>query len=309
MKHLVSILIPVYNRKHLIGESIQSAINQSYSNIEIIVVDNCSNDGTWEVVQEFANTDTRIKVFQNNENIGPVRNWMRCINLAKGEFSKILFSDDLIAADFIEKTLKCICDDTAFVLSNVVVFKKSITDILYKNIYNYKIISSNEYINDIILFNNNKFPVSPSASLFRTTDLAKALLLDISNPLKLDYKKFGAGNDLLIFLKIASSYKYIRIANDSYSFFRHHANSFTIQNNLNVYYTFAKIYFLQINYKELCSSKKLLLFIEFILRRDKLNIYRYIPGNLNFKFLFSSYFFKSIFGKIYKLNSKGKIYN
>jgi glycosyltransferase involved in cell wall biosynthesis len=45
---LVSILIPVYNREHLVGETIESALAQSYSNIEIIIVDNCSTDNTWD---------------------------------------------------------------------------------------------------------------------------------------------------------------------------------------------------------------------------------------------------------------------
>ena len=50
---LVSILIPVYNREKYIGEAIESAINQTYKNIEVIIVDNCSTDNTWKILQDY----------------------------------------------------------------------------------------------------------------------------------------------------------------------------------------------------------------------------------------------------------------
>lgn len=71
MNNLVSILIPVYNRENLIEETVQSALNQTYKNIEIIVVDNQSTDNTWEILQKLASQDERIKIFQNNTNIRP----------------------------------------------------------------------------------------------------------------------------------------------------------------------------------------------------------------------------------------------
>lgn len=51
---LVSILIPVYNREKYIGEAIESAINQTYKNIEVIIVDNCSTDNTWKILQDLS---------------------------------------------------------------------------------------------------------------------------------------------------------------------------------------------------------------------------------------------------------------
>ena len=92
----ISILIPTYNRKEYIKECILSAINQDYSNFEIIIVDNQSDDGTWEICKELSKIDCRIKIFQNKTNIGPVLNWLRCAKEASGEYSKILFSDDIL---------------------------------------------------------------------------------------------------------------------------------------------------------------------------------------------------------------------
>ena len=81
-KKLVSILVPVYNRENLIEETVNSGLSQTYENIEIIIVDNQSTDGTWKILEKLASQDKRIKIFQNNTNIGPVRNWKRCIDEA-----------------------------------------------------------------------------------------------------------------------------------------------------------------------------------------------------------------------------------
>ena len=102
--NLVSILIPVYNRDKFIEETINSALSQTYQNIEIIIVDNNSTDNTWRIIKKYTKKDNRIKAFKNDTNIGPVRNWKKCTDKADGEFGKILWSDDLIAPEFIEKT-------------------------------------------------------------------------------------------------------------------------------------------------------------------------------------------------------------
>lgn len=104
----VSILIPVYNREKYIADCIQSALDQTFHDFEIVVVDNASNDGTWEICQEYAARDNRVRIFRNASNIGPVRNWIRCAQEARGEYSKILFSDDLLEPDCIERMLQCL---------------------------------------------------------------------------------------------------------------------------------------------------------------------------------------------------------
>ncbi|MFK2298794.1 glycosyltransferase family 2 protein [Bacteroides fragilis] len=100
---LVSIVIPTYNREQYIEDAIKSAINQTYRNIEIIIVDNCSTDSTWDILNRWAERDERIKVFRNKMNIGPVLNWNECFEHTSGDFIKILWSDDWMAIDFIEK--------------------------------------------------------------------------------------------------------------------------------------------------------------------------------------------------------------
>ncbi len=93
---LVSILITAYNREEYISKAIESAINQSYSNFEIIILDDCSNDRSFEIANEYSRKDNRIKLFQNEKNFGqfPTRN--KIARLAKGKYIKYLDSDDLL---------------------------------------------------------------------------------------------------------------------------------------------------------------------------------------------------------------------
>src|SRR5579872_7024825 len=100
---LVSILIPVFNRSELIVQTIKSALMQTIAEIEVIVSDNASTDGTWDVCKTLAKEDQRVRVIRSETNLGPVRNWKRCIEVARGKYAKILFSDDLILPNYLEE--------------------------------------------------------------------------------------------------------------------------------------------------------------------------------------------------------------
>ncbi|WP_426091849.1 glycosyltransferase family 2 protein [Flavobacterium sp. DSR3-2] len=259
---LVSILIPVYNREYIVGETIESAINQTYTNIEIIIVDNCSTDETWVVLKNFAAKDSRIKIFQNDVNVGPVLNWKRCIDEAKGEYGKILFSDDLISENFIEETLAVFDEQTAFVLSKIKVFATDVEKDYSEKVEVNTIHSSSFYLQDVLLNNFYGFSVSPGCSLFRTSDLRTSLIIDIPNTLNLDFKKFGAGNDLLLFLNTALLYSKIKTTNKAVAFFRSHKDSFTISNQLGVYYDFSRLYFIEKHFPHYLSKFKTLTWLK-----------------------------------------------
>lgn len=251
MNKLVSILIPVYNRENLIEETVQSALNQTYKNIEIIVVDNQSTDNTWEVLQKLASQDERIKIFQNETNIGPVRNWKRCIDEANGEYGKILWSDDLIAPEFLEKTVLYLENkDVGFVFTGTEIFvdgtdkKTSHYFIGESGIY-----ESEKYINGVLF--DGVYPVSPGCALFRLKDLRSNLLVDIPNKVNSDFAMHAIGNDLLIFLLTAHQYKNFAFVNEKLSFFRAHDGSISVQSNdgkLPLHYNLASAYFVE-NYR------------------------------------------------------------
>ena len=244
----VSILIPVYNREYLIEETIKSALDQTYTNIEIIVVDNKSTDNTWEVLEKLTALDVRIKIFQNDTNIGPVRNWKRCIDEASGEYAKILWSDDLIAPKFLEKTMLFLeNNEVGFVFTGTEVFVDGTSEKSdYYFIGNTGIYNNDKYINGV-LFEGN-FPVSPACALFRLKDLKENLLVDIPNKVKSDFAMHAIGNDLLTFLLTAHKYESFAFVNEKLSFFRAHEGSISIQSNdgkLPLHYNLAAAYFVE----------------------------------------------------------------
>lgn len=266
MNPLVSILIPVYNRVSLVGETIESARNQTYQNIEIVIVDNCSTDGTWEFLQEYSKIDSRIRIYQNTKNIGPVMNWEKGIEYATGEFITMLFSDDRIDRKFIEISLNLIDKDTAFVISKVQVFKENF--VISSNDYlGISEISSLNFIKDKLGKNLHFFPVSPCSALFRYQDLKSNLIVKIPNPEKLDFEKFGAGNDMLIFLLIARLYKKIKFTNEYLVFFRNHNESISVENKLEWFYYYAGLYFVRSYKKNMLFVYKIKIIIKLISQR------------------------------------------
>lgn len=100
MKPLVSVCIPAYNNAGYIKDTIESILNQTYQNLEVIVVDDCSSDNTAEVVASIS--DERLKLYRNEKNLGMVGNWNRCLSLATGDFVKLICADDMIDRNAIE---------------------------------------------------------------------------------------------------------------------------------------------------------------------------------------------------------------
>ena len=114
---LVSICIPAYNSEKWISETIQSAINQTWQNKEIIVVDDGSTDNTLNILRKFESNFLKI-VTQKNKGACAARNY--ALSLSKGDFIQWLDSDDLLAPNKIELQLKEInfCNNTNILLSS-----------------------------------------------------------------------------------------------------------------------------------------------------------------------------------------------
>lgn len=101
---LVSIVMPSWNTGKFIAESIQSVINQTYTNWELLIVDDCSSDNTVEVVSSF--DDPRIKFFQNEKNCGAALSRNKALREAQGEWIAFLDSDDLWTPEKLEHQLE-----------------------------------------------------------------------------------------------------------------------------------------------------------------------------------------------------------
>jgi glycosyltransferase involved in cell wall biosynthesis len=242
----VSILIPVFNREQYIKDTVTSAIRQTHRDIEIVIVDNHSTDRTWEILKNLANQDPRIKLFQNKTNIGPVKNWSRCVEEATGKYGKILWSDDLISSDFLEKTINFLNDeDVGFVFTGTEVF----FDENAKKINTYFIGETGVYDSDRFIkgvLRDEEYPASPGCALFRLDDLKRNLMVDIPNRIGSDFSMHGIGSDLLIFLLTAHHYRKFAFINEKLSFFRAHKDSISLSSSKGVlilHYDLVKSFF------------------------------------------------------------------
>jgi glycosyltransferase involved in cell wall biosynthesis len=224
----VSILIPVYNRKEYISQCIFSALEQTHKNFEVLIIDNASTDGTWEICQTLSDADTRVRLLRNSENIGPLKNLLAGIKECKGQYIKVLFSDDLMAEDCLAEMVATIEKNPrgAMVIANVYSLKNGKIESvpLYK--FNNKIITSEEYI-DSVMFDNT-MPLSPGACLFRRTDIESNYKSEITSPIDRRVDDHGAGADLLSMLLTAARYDYVCLIDKPLNLFREHAGSLSI---------------------------------------------------------------------------------
>lgn len=99
----VSVLMPAYNAEKYIAESIESILNQTFQDFELIIIDDCSSDNTWNIMQEYAKKDDRINIFKNEKNLGIGGNRNRLINLARGKYIVWQDNDDISLPERVEK--------------------------------------------------------------------------------------------------------------------------------------------------------------------------------------------------------------
>ena len=100
MSTLISIGIPTYNQASFLRQAILSVLRQSWQEFEVIVVDDCSTDGTPDVVREFK--DPRIRYHRTARNLRPPKSWNVCAKLVRGDYFAVLPHDDVYLPGFLE---------------------------------------------------------------------------------------------------------------------------------------------------------------------------------------------------------------
>lgn len=120
---VVSIITPAYNSSNVIEETIKSVLAQTFKNWELIIVDDCSTDNTFELALEFAKKDNRIKVLKNKKNLGVALTRNVALDSAQGKYIAFLDSDDMwmpnklsVQIEYMEK------DDLAFTYTSYQVY-------------------------------------------------------------------------------------------------------------------------------------------------------------------------------------------
>lgn len=157
MKTKVSIIVPIYNAESYIDKCIQSMINQTLKDIEIILVDDGSTDRSVEISNKYAEKDERIKIIkQKNKGVSSARNYG--ISIAKGDFITFVDSDDFIEIDMLEILYNAAIDNNCdVVLSGIKIVKDN--NIKYKFTTDSKIYTKQEVFK---LFYFDKEPFSPN---------------------------------------------------------------------------------------------------------------------------------------------------
>lgn len=100
---LVSVLMPAHNGEKYIEEAVRSVRSQSLPDWELVLIDDCSQDRTWEIVSRLAREDGRIRLYRNGQNLGPARTRNRGLDLCLGEYVALLDCDDVWYPQKLEK--------------------------------------------------------------------------------------------------------------------------------------------------------------------------------------------------------------
>lgn len=98
----VSIIIPMYNASFFLKYTIESCLNQSYKNYEIILIDDCSTDNTYDIALNYVNKYSVISVIKNKQNLGFIRTVNLALDLAQGEYILVLGNDDILDIQHLE---------------------------------------------------------------------------------------------------------------------------------------------------------------------------------------------------------------
>ncbi len=203
----------------MVQRAILSGMNQTYRNIEIIVVDNASTDNTREVVSRYAKRDSRVKYFRNETNIGSGNNYLKCAESGAGYLIEALGSDDWLSRNYIEESVKYFLanPDTAAIFTRDVTFR--IAD-AGKMIFTYETrIKPGRYSADWFFrhcYNHPSIAAGGFHSLMRKEDYVNSLRRELARPTSL-IKRGGIPEpiDGMIFPGVLMHYEYFVIIREA----------------------------------------------------------------------------------------------
>lgn len=225
---LISVIIPNYNHSKYLEQRLESVFNQTYTNFEVILLDDCSTDASREILSRFIKNAKVTHCVFNTKNTGNTfKQWAKGIALAKGDFIWIAESDDFAAPTFIERMIQPLIEDEEVVLSycqsnrvnelGVITGNwKSHTDNLSIDFFqNDFVINGNQFIENYLIYKN----VIPNASalLIRKSTIEALGGFEIPNELRYC-------GDWLLYFKLALHHKVGFVA-DSLNNFRYHSES------------------------------------------------------------------------------------
>jgi glycosyltransferase involved in cell wall biosynthesis len=124
----VSVGMPVYNAERWVDAAIRSILDQSFSDLELIISDNASTDATFSICERHAQADSRVHLYRNPENVGANRNYVAVLNHARAPYFKWASSNDICAPRFIEQCVLALesCPDAVLACSRAALFEEDV---------------------------------------------------------------------------------------------------------------------------------------------------------------------------------------
>ena len=209
-----SILIPVYNGEKFIGETIESCLAQSIiGDIEIIVIDDCSKDTSFEIIKRFETISPNITATKNEKNIGINKTINKATLMAKGKYILFLGHDDMLKPIHVETILNCFGEDTSFVHCNA--------DLIYKD-NNILGVGVNDRV-QIIKTKYIKYYLATNNIVHSTGAIIQKKFLDDAGGWDEQFKNYG---EWLLWIKLASLGK-VKYSTKIRALYRRHDTNIT----------------------------------------------------------------------------------
>lgn len=222
-KNLVSVIVPNYNHAAYLDERIQSVLNQTYKNFELIILDDVSSDNSREVIEKYRDDPHVSHIVFNEKNSGSTfKQWHKGFSLAKGNLIWIAESDDACEPTLLEKLVHEFDIDKNCVLA----FSRSIyADENLKPMFKHKTINGIEHWTGIQLIKKHlaiyNIVANASSAVF-----SKDIALSIDD----QYTKYKGAGDQLFWIEI-SEHGNVAIINEYLNYFRHHGTNTTAKCN------------------------------------------------------------------------------
>ncbi len=206
MNPKISVIMPVYNTEKYVWEAIESILSQSFQDFEFIIIDDCSNDKSYEICQKYSKNNERIKLFRNEKNMWISFTRNRLISLSSTNYIASQDSDDISLENRLELCFNFLENNKEYwVVSwdNIIINEKS------------KIIWYRKYSNEIQNVILKKSPISQPSSMFCKDIFEKLLWYD---------KTLNYGEDYDLWLKMYANWFKIKNISENLIKYRIHQN-------------------------------------------------------------------------------------
>jgi glycosyltransferase involved in cell wall biosynthesis len=209
---LVTIAIPTLNRAHLLRLTLESALNQTYPNLEILVSDNASEDGTWDLLQGLV--DKRLRTLRQATRLSMYEHWNKILSVARGDYFLLLSDDDVLRPQAIDKMMAAFQRDSSagFVFCRGIIIDSEGRELIPGQ--NSKPLVTAEAM--MLDFFRSKLDLWPCALLFRSSDIREGYPAE-----------FPLGADAAVWMRVVARYGYARFVETPLVEYRVHRNTTT----------------------------------------------------------------------------------